>query len=80
MKETKIKWWHKVGFYMLAFIIFMICGSQMERYRANTYKKTKLRRKLKFFNPVITETIWGRKVTWVGREKPLTDEELEHLF
>ncbi len=43
-------------------------------------RRKEVKRKLKYFNPVITETWWGKKITWVGRDRPLTDEQLQELL
>ena len=38
-----------------------------------------LKQKLRYFNPIIKQGFWSNSVTWVGREKPLSDEELDNL-
>lgn len=43
-------------------------------------KKDAEKKMLKYFNPIIEQGFWGTKIKWVGREKPLTDEELEKLM
>lgn len=36
--------------------------------------------KLKYFKPMITEGFWGKKVTWIPRDKPLSAKEVEKLY
>lgn len=45
--------------------------------RSNIRERKKLETKLRHFSPVIKETFWGNHITWVEREKPLTDEQLK---
>lgn len=46
----------------------------------NRTKKNKaLKEKLRYFNPTIKEGFLSNTVTWVGREKPLNDDELDNL-
>lgn len=76
----KMKWYEKVLWFILKvsmFIPLMLIKAQMKN---NIRKKAYLKSKIRRFNPVITEGFWGKKITWVGREKPLTDKELEQWF
>lgn len=42
---------------------------------------SKTKERLRFFNPVITKGLLGnKKVDWVGRDKPLTEAQLNYLF
>ena len=50
-----------------------------EKYKYNK-KYREVRGKLKYFNPVLKEGFFFKSITWVGREKPLTDEELNSLM
>ena len=50
-----------------------------EKYKYNK-KYREVRGKLKYFNPVLKEGFFFKSITWVGREKPLTDEELNILM
>ena len=56
-------------------IAIMIVGTTRNYSRT----KNKIKTRLRYFNPTITETWWGRRITWVGRKIPLTDEELLKL-
>jgi regulatory protein YycI of two-component signal transduction system YycFG len=42
--------------------------------------QNKLRKRLKHFNPTIKQGLFGKYVEWSGRDKPLTDEEVEELM
>lgn len=81
-KEEDLKWHQKierfiflgaVGIVMVVFVNKMI-GKAKSSHNAT------MRRKLKYFNPTINEGIFFNTVTWTGREKPLTDEDVEKLM
>jgi hypothetical protein len=38
------------------------------------------RNKLKYFNPTIEEGVFSNKTTWVMRETPLTEEQLDEVL
>lgn len=43
-------------------------------------KREQTKQKLRYFNPVIKKDFLGNnKIEWIGRDKPLTDEQLEQL-
>ena len=43
-------------------------------------KKAEIKRRLKHFNPTIKQGLFGEYVEWSGRDKPLTDEEVDELI
>lgn len=80
MKSNKMKWYQKIAFGFLAIIVLIFFIALIPKIQRHNHLKSSIRKRLRYFNPVITEGLWGKKVKWVGRDKPLTDEELEHLF
>jgi hypothetical protein len=49
--------------------------------KANNAQRERTKERLRYFNPIIKKDFWGNEITeWVGREKPLTDEELNQLM
>lgn len=53
----------------------LMIGVMRERRKENKHLKEKLR----YFNPIIKEGFWSNSITWVGREKPLSDDELNNF-
>jgi len=43
-------------------------------------QKQKERNKLKYFKPIIEEGMFSNKTTWVMRDTPLREEELDEFF
>lgn len=43
-------------------------------------EKQKARNKLKYFKPIIEEGMFSNKTTWVMRDTPLKEEELDEFF
>lgn len=41
--------------------------------------KENLKEKIRLFKPTITETDFGKRITWVMRDKPLNDFELNEI-
>lgn len=77
-EEKPLKWYYKLNFYMLGFILFLLMGNS---YKRNISAKDKISKKLRYFNPIIKKGFWGNNIIeWVGRDKPLTDEELNKLL
>ena len=54
---------------------FMLIGANKKMS-----KEEKLKSKLKHFNPIIKSFWWGHRIVWVGREKPLADDQLDALY
>jgi hypothetical protein len=49
--------------------------------KANNAQREREKERLRYFNPIIKKDFWGNEIIqWVGREKPLTDEELNQLM
>lgn len=70
-----------VSIRLMGLIIFYVVALSaviiIKKQRSNSGERNRIKKKLRYFNPIITEGFWGKKITWVGRERPLTDEELE---
>jgi hypothetical protein len=62
----------KFGYAFVSSVCKYIELREAERNR----EANKLREKIKYFKPTITTSIFGRRVSWELRDKPLTDEEL----
>ncbi len=74
--KEKLKWYQKLSFSMVALPIALFAVHLNQRNQ----EKKELRKKMRYFNPIIREGFWGNTTTWVCRDKPLTDDELEKLF
>lgn len=49
--------------------------------KANNAQREMTKERLRYFNPIIKKDFWGDEIIqWVGRDKPLTDEELNQLM
>ena len=72
----KLKWYQKLIFIMMFPTLFVL----FKNFTTRSSAREKIKRKMKYFNPTITEGFWGNKITWVGREKPLTDEQVEQML
>jgi hypothetical protein len=80
MKRNKMKWHQKIVFGFFAIIVLILFATLIPKIERRNHLKSSIRKRLRYFNPVITEGLFGKRVKWVGRDKPLTDEELERLF
>ena len=80
-KEVKLKWWQKLYMYPLKWSLGLTMVSLMRNANIRSQKTNEFKRNLKFFNPIIKKDFWGdNKIEWVGRDKPLTDDEVEALW
>ena len=78
-EEKTFKWYDKLNIWMLGFTIILLTGGKILRHSGSD--SDKLKKKLRYFNPIIKKDFWGNQyVEWVGRDKPLTDEELNKLL
>jgi len=74
--KKEISAFKKTLIYILFFpSIILLKGFSKKRKRENKALKERLR----YFNPIIKQGFWSNSVSWVGREKPLSDEELENI-
>lgn len=74
--KKEISLFTKIFLYIFFFpTIILVKGFANNRKRENKALKQKLR----YFNPIIKQGFWSNSVTWVGRDKPLTDDELDNL-
>lgn len=61
-----------ISFLLLPLIFLMVKYSKNE---------SQIKNKLRYFNPIIKEHwFWGKRVIWVGRNKPLTKQEVNELY
>ncbi len=75
--EVKLPWYLTLFFWVIGWTFRIFILPKLERYD-RIHRQTK--NKVKYFNPIITESFWGRSIKWVGRDKPLTDSELDLLW
>lgn len=61
---------------LFIFIIIIIIKQMIER---RYIEREKIRRKIKYFKPIIHEGTFFNHLSWEQRDKPLTDEELKIL-
>jgi hypothetical protein len=59
--------------------IFIVLKIIDQRVQERLDAIDKVKTKVKYFNPTITEGFFGKKVTWTMRDKPLTDDEMNNL-
>jgi len=69
----------KIKVYCFAKLLEGILIIMMPKIREHQKRKHDLKNKLRHFNPIIKEGLLGTRIDWVGRDKPLTDEELNNL-
>jgi hypothetical protein len=80
-EKVKLKWWQKLYMYPLKWSLELTMVSLMRNANVRSQKTNEFKRNLKFFNPIIKKDFWGdNKIEWVGRNKPLTDDEVEALW
>jgi len=75
--EIKLTWYQAIFFWLVAWTVRIIFLPKLERYTA---KRREVKRKLKYFNPVLSEGFWGKKITWIGRVKPLSKDQVNELY
>lgn len=76
----KMKWWENILRLCLSFILGFFLIGLMKSVKQSEAKKKAIRHRLRYFNPTIKKDWWGdEKIEWVGRDKPLTDEELDKI-
>ena len=77
-EPLNLKWYHKICIFIGALIIGIIFIFQIEPV---TKKRREYAKRLRCFNPIIKKNIFGfERTEWIGRDKPLTDEELNDLL
>jgi hypothetical protein len=80
-EKVKLKWWQYLYAYPLKWTIEFTLFSMMRRANYVSNKEHEFKKNLKYFNPIIKKDFWGdNKIEWVGRDKPLTDKEVEALW
>lgn len=71
----------KIQLLILGLFLFPIYVLVNTRRKLHVEAENKTKRRLKYFNPIIKKGIIGDEyIEWIGREKPLTDEEVELLI
>jgi large-conductance mechanosensitive channel len=60
---------------IFTFVIIMVINKSREKARTENEK----RKKLKYFKPTIEEGVFSKRITWVMRDTPLSDELLDEL-
>lgn len=84
LKNRLIKYWNYINdnkyFIIGSMALFPIGIYLYAIMKEHNSKTEKIKRRLKHFNPTIKQGIFGEYVEWTGREKPLTDEEVEELM
>ena len=78
--NKKIKWYVKLIRFCLRIPIFFIALLYENRLKERQRRIKQIKKKLKYFNPTIHECFFGNTVSWTGREKPLSDEEVNNLI
>ena len=79
--NVKLKWYHKILLYPLKLIIEVIITGIANKIEHRNRIEKSYKNKLRFFNPIIKKNVWGNEyIEWVGRDKPLTYEEIEKLW
>ncbi len=78
--ERKLKWHEKIIQYFLLALFALVAVVFIKKFCSNRENFSAIRKRLRYFNPTVTETFWGKRVTWTGRQNPLTDEELDNFL
>lgn len=65
------------GIYLLFLTLVFFCF--ISSYRSKREKRATVKRRLKYFTPIMTDGFWGTRITWIARDRPLTDDELSNL-
>lgn len=71
---TKIKptLFKRICYWVLLIIIETFIG---RRLRDDMEKKRSLKKRLKYFKPELHTSLFGKKIIWHEREKPLSDDD-----
>jgi hypothetical protein len=83
-QEVKKSKWKKVvkdALMSLAyFSVGLVLSFAMNKILGRVSESDNNRKKLRYFNPTIKKSFLGQYIEWTGREKPLTDKELNALL
>lgn len=78
--EKKMGFFKKALTSLLYFPVKLFTFILLEKINERRRREQEIKEKIKYFNPVIKEGLFSNSITWVGRDKPLTDQELEVLY
>lgn len=78
--STKKKWYAKLIIGILKIISLPVVAYIGSNLKERERRTKQLKNKLKYFNPTVHEGFLGKSVSWTGREKPLSDEEVENIW
>lgn len=73
----KMSKWKKTLLFIILGLGGILTISIMRRMSAKESEKKKLRERVRYFKPTITETALSKSISWEMRDKPLTDEQLD---
>lgn len=79
-KKGKLTMLEQVFMALVVITMYPIIRYAEQESRRDGTRLKELRDKLRFFRIEITETFWGKKVKYIQREKPLTEQELDIMF
>lgn len=75
--ETPLKWYQKI----ILIITAPIAIGLITTISAQNSKREEMKKRLKYFSPNIKRNFFGNEyIEWIGRDKPLTEEELKELL
>ncbi len=77
--EEKQPWHKRLLFGLFQMLIYVAAFMVFRAISKKQAETTKVKCKLKYFSPTITEHWYGKTVTWTERAKPLTDEEMREM-
>lgn len=75
-----MKWYQKIPIIIFCGFLMLLVKSMTTNARCHSQQKARFKKKLKYFNPTVREGWFGKEITWVGRDKPLSDEEVKKLM
>lgn len=79
--EVKSNWWEYLFVNPFRLLMLFTLFVMMRTSNRASSKKQDLKNKLKYFNPLIKKDFLGNyNIEWVGRDKPLTEDEVEALW
>lgn len=83
-EEPKSNWFKQARSKVFCFLLMVFIGPLFLQLIVNAKRnprRNRMKQRLKYFNPVIEKDFFGNeKVKWVGRDRPLSDEQLKELL
>ena len=74
---SKMSKWKRNLFYFVIGLGGLFTILIMRKLSEKQSEKKKLREKVRYFKPTITETALSKSISWEMRDTPLTDEQLD---